>query len=81
MKYELFKEVVLLKDIPEKKLKKGDVATIVEHHPSDIYGDGYSLEVFNVLGDTIAVVTVSEHEIEVPTGRDKVFSVRPLEAA
>ena len=34
MKYELFKEIVLLKDIPEKKLKKGDVATIVEHHPS-----------------------------------------------
>ncbi|MFQ5636921.1 MAG: DUF4926 domain-containing protein [bacterium] len=46
MKYELFKEVVLLKDIPEKKLKKGDVATIVGHHPSDTSEDGYSLEVF-----------------------------------
>jgi len=84
MKYELYKEVILLKDIPEKKLKKGDVAIPlcgIEHHPSDTYGDGYSLEVFNVLGDTIAVVTVSEHEIEVPSGRDEVFSVRPLEAA
>ena len=60
MKYKLFQEVVLLKDIPEKKLKKGDVATIVEHHPSETSEDGYSLEVFNVLGDTIAVVTVSE---------------------
>ena len=80
MKYELFKDLVLLKDSPEKKLKKGDVATIVEHHPSDTYEDGYSLEVFNVLGDTIAVVTVSESEIE-PLKKSEVFSVRSLEVA
>jgi hypothetical protein len=80
MKYKLFKEVVLLKDIPEKRLKKGDVATIVEHHPSDTLQDGYSLEVFNALGDTIAVVTVSESEIE-PLKEDEIFSVRSLEAA
>lgn len=80
MKYELFKEVVLLKDIPGKKLKRGDVATIVEHHPSDTLEDGYSLEVFNVLGDSIAVVTVSETEIE-PLKEDEVFSVRSLAAA
>ena len=80
MKYELFKDVVLLKDIPEKKLKKGDVATIVEHHPSDTSEDGYSLEVFNGLGDTIAVVTVSESEIE-PLTESEVFSVRSLEVS
>ena len=80
MKYELFKDVVLLKDIPEKKLKKGDVATIVEHHPSDTSGDGYSLEVFIGLGDTIAVVTVSESEIELLT-ESEVFSVRSLEVS
>lgn len=45
MTYKLFEEVVLLKDIPEKKLKKGDVATIVEHHPVSKGEDGYSLEV------------------------------------
>lgn len=76
MKYDLFQEVVLLKEISDKKLKKGDVATIVEHHPSDSK-DGYSLEVFNVLGDTIAVVTVSESEIE-PFKEDEIFSVRSL---
>lgn len=80
MKYELFIEVVLRKDIPEKKLKKGDVATIVEHHPSDTSEDGYSLEVFNVFGDTIAVVVVSESEIET-LKESEVFSVRSLEAA
>ncbi|MFO0793604.1 MAG: hypothetical protein U0586_06025 [Candidatus Brocadiaceae bacterium] len=36
MTYKLFEEVVLLKDIPEKKLEKGDVATIVERPPVSI---------------------------------------------
>ncbi len=79
MKYELFTEVVLLKDIPEKKLKKGDVATIVEYHKSDTDETGYSLEVFNAVGDTIAVVTVAESEIEA-LKESEVFSVRSLEA-
>ena len=79
MKYKLFKEVALLKDIPEKKLKKGDVATIVEHHPSDNSEDGYSLEIFNALGDTVAVITVSESEIET-LKKSEVFSVRSLKA-
>ena len=78
MKFELFKEVVLQRDIPEKKLRKGDVATIVEYHPSNTSEDGYSLEVFNALGDTIAVVTVAESEIET-LKKGEVFSVRPLE--
>ena len=80
MKYELFKEVVFLKDTPEKKIKNGDVATIVEHHPSQISEEGYFLEVFNALGDTIAVVTVSESEIE-RLKENEVFSVRSLETA
>ena len=80
MRYELFKEVVLLRDIPEKKLKKGDVATIVEYHPLTTSDDGYTLEVFNALGDTIAVVTVPESEIST-LKESEVFSVRSLEAA
>ncbi|MEW6347553.1 MAG: DUF4926 domain-containing protein [Thermodesulfobacteriota bacterium] len=75
MKYELFQEVVLRNDIPEKRLKRGDVATIVEHHPMSASEDGYSLEVFNALGDTIAVVTVPESSIA-PLTEDEVFSVR-----
>lgn len=77
MKYELFEEVVLKRDIPEKRLKRGDVATIVEWHPVSNGEDGYSLEVFNVLGDTIAVITVTVSSIE-PLAEDEVFSVRSL---
>jgi len=79
MKYELFKEVVLLRDIPEKRLKKGDVATIVEYHPVDDSIDGYTLEVFNVFGDTISIITVSESDIE-PLREDEIFNARALEA-
>jgi hypothetical protein len=80
MKFELYNEVVLLKDIPAMKLKKGDVATVVDHHTSKTSEDGYSLEIFNALGDTIAVVTVSESEIE-SLKESEVFSVRNLGAA
>ena len=79
MKYELFKEVVLLRDIPEKRLKKGDVATIVEYHPADDYIDGYTLEVFNVFGDTLSLITVTESDIE-SLRENEIFNARILEA-
>ena len=77
MTYQLFEDVVLTKDISEKGLRKGDVATVVEHHPVTNDEDGYSLEVFNALGDTIAVITVAESAIA-PLTADEVFSVRSL---
>ena len=80
MTYKLFEEVVLAEDIPKRGLKKGDVATIVEHHPVSDGEDGYSLELFNALGDTIAVITLSESAIE-PLTVNEIFSVRSLAAA
>jgi hypothetical protein len=80
MTYKLFEEIVLTRDIPEKKLKKGDVATIVEHHSVLDGEDGYSLEVFDVLGNTIAVITLPESAVE-PLIENEIFSVRSLEVA
>lgn len=77
MTYRLFEEVVLLEDITEKGLLKGDVATIVGRHSVADGEDGYSLEVFNVLGDTIAVLTLPESAIASLT-ENEVFSVRAL---
>ena len=79
MTYQLFEEVVLLENIFEKGLLKGDVATIVEHHAVPDDEDGYSLEVFNVLGDTIAVITLPESAIA-PLSKNEVFTVRALAA-
>jgi len=80
MAYKLFEEIVLTKDIPEKRLKKGDVATIVDYHPVSNGEDGYSLEVFDVLGNTIAVITLPESAIE-PLTENEIFNVRSLEVA
>ena len=32
MKYDLFIRVALAEDLPERRLRRGDVATVVEHH-------------------------------------------------
>jgi hypothetical protein len=79
MKHKLFAEVALTKDLPEKRLRKGDVATVVEHHPVSDGEDGYSLEIFNALGDTVAVITVEESALE-PLTVDEIFSVRSMAA-
>lgn len=78
MKFELYQEVVLLSDIPEKNLKKGDIATVIDFHPSNHTEDGYSLEVFNALGDTIAVLTLPETGID-ELKESEVLSIRVLE--
>lgn len=77
MKLDLFKRVALRIDFPEYGLRKGDVATIVEHLPGKGREDGYAVEVFNSVGDTIAVITVPETAVE-PLTADTIPSVRPL---
>ncbi|MFQ5852684.1 MAG: DUF4926 domain-containing protein [Candidatus Binatia bacterium] len=77
MKIDLFKRVALKIDIPDQGLRKADVATIVEHLPGKNAEDGYALEVFNAVGESIAVVMVPESAVE-PLTADKVPSVRPL---
>ena len=77
MTYKLFEDVVLAKNIRKKGLKKGDLATIVEYHPLADGEDGYSLEIFNALGDTVAIVTVEESAIA-PLMANAIFSVRQL---
>ena len=77
MAIDLFKRVALRVDLHEHGLRKGDVATIVEHLTGKDCEDGYALEVFNAIGDTIAVITVSESAVE-PFTADVIPSVRRL---
>ena len=77
MKFPLFKQVALARDVAEDGLKKGDVATVVDYHPVPDGEDGYSLEVFNAVGDTIVVTVVAESAIE-PLRAYQVLSARPL---
>jgi Domain of unknown function (DUF4926) len=77
MKFPLFKQVALTRDIPQDGLKNGDIAMVVDHHPVPGGEDGYSLEVLNAVGETIVVTVVPESAIEALRA-DQVLSARPL---
>ncbi|WP_152052386.1 DUF4926 domain-containing protein [Tautonia marina] len=78
MRPSLYERVSLLRDIAEYGLKCGDVVTLVDYIPDPKGGeDGAILEVFNALGESIAVVTVRESEIE-SLRADEILSVRPF---
>lgn len=77
-KPELYTDITLTRDIPEHGLIRGDIATLIDYvaHPNG-GEDGCILEVFNVLGESIAVVTVPVSAIE-PLRADQVPSARTL---
>ncbi len=79
MKFELYTDAVLTRDVPEHKLKRGDVVKLVDHHFAPDGSEGYSIEVFNAVGDTIAVTAVSEASLE-SLREDEIFSARVLAA-
>jgi hypothetical protein len=79
-KYELFQPVALARDFPEKHLRRGDVATIVDCHPApDDSEVGYALEVFNALGETIEVFVVAESDVQ-PLRENEVLNARRFAA-
>ena len=79
MAFEFYTDAALTRDVPEHRLRRGDVVKIVDHHASSDGENGYSIEVFNALGDTIAVTAVPESALE-PLHKDEVLSVRALAA-
>jgi hypothetical protein len=80
MKYEIFQRIALARDLPEKRLRRGDVVTIVDRHPPNGEEPGYSIEVFNALGETIAVTVVAESCLQPLTASD-IIHVRSLAEA
>jgi hypothetical protein len=73
-----FQRVALTRDITEHHLCVGDVAYVVDLVPHPAGGEsGCVLEVFNALGESIAVVAVPVSAVE-PLAADEVFAVRRL---
>lgn len=79
MKYELFSRAALATDLPDYELKSGDLVTIVECLPANgQHGDGYVVEVFDVLGNTLHVIALAEEQLQalkpkaVPTMREAI---------
>jgi len=79
MAYQLFTRVSLKEDFPGYGLHEGDLATIVEKHEGEPGQEtGYSLEVFNAIGETIAVLVVEESKIDA-IKKNEIFHVRRLD--
>ena len=79
-KIELYQRVALTRDLPEHNLCKGDVAVMVEYLPGTSASggeNGYALEIFNAVGETIAVVMVPVSAVQ-PLTENEIFQVRPL---
>lgn len=78
MTFELYQYVALRRDLPEHQLKRGDVAMLIDTvpHPEGDE-DGYILEAFNALGDSMAVLTVPQSAVEALRA-DEILAVRPL---
>ena len=71
MNFELYKDVVLARDVPEEKLYAGDVGTVVERHEIVGRETGYSVEFFDMLGNTVTVVTLPASALRAPTHADR----------
>ncbi|MBM4080419.1 MAG: DUF4926 domain-containing protein [Planctomycetes bacterium] len=79
MDFDLYTDVVLTRDLPEEGLQAGDVGTVVERH--DVAGreTGYSVEFFDMVGNTVAVVALPGSALRAPTRADRP-AVRSLAA-
>jgi hypothetical protein len=78
---ELYQRVALSHELPEHNLKKGDVVTLVDYvtHPSG-GENGYVLEVFNAVGESIDVIAVPMSDVQ-PLRNDEILTVRSLAKA
>jgi len=77
MNLELYTDVALTCDLPEYRLRRGDIVKLVERHVAPDGTEGYSIEVFNAVGETIAVTAVPFSALEA-LRKDEVLCARPL---
>ena len=77
MTLELYTDAVLKCDVPEHRLTRGDIVKLVDRHVAQTGTAGYSIEVFNAVGDTIAVTAVPATAVE-PLREDKIRCARSM---
>jgi len=69
--------VVLLRDLPEEKLKASDIGTVVHVHKA---GAGYEVEFMTLAGETLCIATLPPSQVR-PISRCDMAHVRELAAA
>ena len=76
-KLELYTDAMLACDLPEHRLRRGDIVKLVERHTAPDGTEGYSIEVFNAVGDTIAVTAVPAPALEA-LRKDEILCARVM---
>jgi hypothetical protein len=66
--------VVLTTDLPEYRLKKGDIGTVVLVHQG---GKGYEVEFVTLDGETVAVVSLFDTQLR-PIGHREIAQARVI---
>lgn len=80
MVLDLYSDVILTRDVEGHGLRAGDVGTVVERHRvPGVAEEGYSVEFFDMTGNTVAVITVPASALRQPTPADRP-AVRALSA-
>ncbi|OBQ07543.1 MAG: DUF4926 domain-containing protein [Dolichospermum sp. UKL201] len=71
MNFILYSDVILLRDLPEENVYAGDIGTVVEQHDVPGLETGYSVEFFDMLGNTVAIVTLPMSYFRLPNSTDR----------
>ena len=80
MPFDMYSDVILTRDVAERGLRTGDLGTVVEQHAvPGVSEQGYSVEFFDMTGNTVAVVTLQASSLRLPTPADRP-AVRALSA-
>ena len=80
MPFDMYSDVILTRDVAERGLRTGDVGTVVELHAvPGVSEEAYSVEFFDMTGNSVAVVTLPSSALRLPTPADRP-AVRALSA-
>ena len=72
MNLNLYSDVILVKNAPdEDDVRVGDIGTLVEIHDIPGTEPGCSAEFFNLLGQTVKVLTLPVSYVRSPNNRDR----------
>jgi hypothetical protein len=78
--FDTYGDVILTRDVTDRGLGAGNVGTVVECHTvPGVAEEGYSVEFFDIMGITVAVVTLPASALRLPTPADRP-TVRALSA-
>ena len=71
MIFPMFEDVIVTVEQPVHNIRAGDVGTVVERHVVEGKEDGYSVEFFDMSGQTVTVLTLPASQLRLPTNSDR----------